>query len=293
MINSGMLMLREMLDLLPKSEKKLASYILEHPEEVPSLTVSELGKKSQTSGAAVIRLCKSLNLKGFQDLKIRIAGDLQRDLTIEHRDIEPNESCESIINKVTANSIQTIDETSNLLNVEQLDKAVQTILKANNIHLFGVGASAIAAVDAQQKFLRINKNATAFNDLHMAATIVANSKENDVVIGISFSGETKEVKQILEIAKERRVKTISLTKYGISPVSEIADIKLFTSVTKEATFRSGATSSRLAQLHVIDILFMCVASNTYKETIEYLDTTRDVIKSLNSQKKRSKKMDRE
>src|SRR5690625_7353091 len=82
----------------------------------------------------------------------------------------------------------------------------------------------------------------------MATTVVANSEENDVVFGISFSGETKEVAKILSLAKERGAMTISLTKYGRNLVSQQADINLYTSAMREATFRSAATSSRLAQL---------------------------------------------
>src|SRR5690625_7574186 len=79
------------------------------------MTANELGKRSTTSGAAVIRLCKSLNLKGFHDLKIRVAGDLQKTTQQGFRDIEPHESAMSIIDKMTNNSIQTIHETAELL----------------------------------------------------------------------------------------------------------------------------------------------------------------------------------
>lgn len=221
-----------------------------------------------------------IEIKGFQDLKLRIAGDLQRQQPVEERDINRNESIDSILQKVTTISQQTIQETADLLDVDQLRKAVEVILNSRNVHLYGVGASSIATYDAQQKFLRINRNAFVFSDLHMAATTIANGTAEDTLMAISFSGETNEVIKSLQIAKDSGMKTISLTKYGDSTVARLADINLFTSATKEANFRSGATSSRLAQLHVIDILFMCVASKTFDETIEYLDSTRQVIRSL-------------
>lgn len=273
----GLVMLSEMLSKLPPSERKIASYILQNPQESITMTASELGKQSSTSSAAVIRLCKSLDLKGLQELKLRIAGDLQKTGDQGFRDIEPNESRYTIIDKMTNNSIQTIKETAELLSTDELSKAVEILQKANNIHFFGVGASSIIAQDAQQKFLRINKNATAFSDVHMVATLVANAHENDVVFGISFSGKTFEVAKILELANKKGAKTISLTKYGTSVVSDQAEVRLYTSATREPTFRSGATSSRIAQLHVIDILFMCVASQAYDETIKYLDETRNAI----------------
>jgi len=270
-------MLSEMMEKLPPSERKIATYILENPREAISLTASELGKRSSTSSAAVIRLCKSLDLKGFQELKLRIAGDIQKTPHQEVRDIEPNESKYTIIEKMTTNSIQTLRETAELLSADELTKAIHALENANSIHFFGVGASHIIAQDAQQKFLRINKHATAFNDIHMAATVVANFGKDDVVVGISFSGNTVEVAKILELANKVGATTISLTKYGSSIVSERAGIRLYTSATREPTFRSGATSSRIAQLHAIDIIFMCVASQQYEETVTHIDETREAI----------------
>ncbi|WP_047979887.1 MurR/RpiR family transcriptional regulator [Ornithinibacillus contaminans] len=286
-MTGGLTMLTEMLPTLPPSEKKIASYIISHPEEAIKLTVQELGKRSETSGAAVIRLCKSLDLNGFQDLKFRIAGDIQKTTNEGFRDIKPNEPLQAIIDKMTNNSIQTIRETAELLRTDELEKAVHLLLHAKKIHFIGVGASGIIAKDAEQKFLRINKTVHAFSDIHMAATLVANGDEDDVVVGISFSGETKEVAKILELAKMKNMKTISLTKYGSSKVADHADIRLYTSATREPTFRSGATSSRIGQLQVIDILFMRVATLKYEETVEYIDVTRDAINfiTMNDKKK--------
>lgn len=282
------MMLAEMHSTLPPSERKLASYIMDYPQESISLTATELGRKSSTSGAAVIRLCKSLNLKGFQDLKIRVAGDLQKTTEHGYRDIKPNESTSSIIEKMTSNSIQTIRETADLLITDELQKTVDILSKARRIHFIGVGASGIIAQDAQQKFLRIDKLSYAFTDMHMATTLVANADKSDAVIGISFSGETPEVAKILSLAKENNIHTISLTKYGQSAVTEQADINLYTSGTPEPTFRSGATSSRMAQLQVVDILFMSVASQQYDESVKHLDATRAALDFLkkDSHKKR-------
>ncbi|WP_249650790.1 SIS domain-containing protein, partial [Lysinibacillus sp. D4A3_S15] len=85
-----------------------------------------------------------------------------------------------------------------------------------------------------------------FMDLHLGATAVVNAQEGHVVVGISFSGETHEVAKILEIAGQTSATTISLTRYGNSLDSSLADICLYLSPNVEATFRSGAASSRLA-----------------------------------------------
>ncbi|WP_430790837.1 MurR/RpiR family transcriptional regulator [Virgibacillus flavescens] len=288
-VKGGLVILNEMVTSLPPSEKKIADYILTNPEESILLTSLALAEKSNTSSAAVIRLCKSLGFTGFQELKIRVAGDLQAEAVNGYRDIEPNENYRNIIEKVTSNTVQTLKETIDIMNIDNLKKAVDTLLHAKSILFVGFGASHIAAKDAEQKFQRINKNALAISDVHMAATSIANKGPEDVVVGISFSGKTFEVIKLLELAKQKNTKTISITKYGNSPVTNFSDIQLFTSAAKEATFRSGATSSRIAQLHVIDILFMCLASEEYDETVKHLDETRDAIAFIKEDYSKAKK----
>src|SRR5699024_7386130 len=169
-----------------------------------AMTATELGRNSTTSGAAVIRLCKSLNLKGFQELKIRIAGDLQKTTEHGYRDIKPTESVASITEKMTSNSIQTIRETADLLSTEELQRAVNILSEARRIHSIGVGASGIIAQDAQQKFLRVDKLSDAFSDMHTAATLVANANadKGGLVIGISFSGETAAAASLVHLSYE-------------------------------------------------------------------------------------------
>ena len=272
--------MRFMLDQLSASERKIAEYILAHPQEAVHETAAGLGKRTGTSGATVVRLCKSLQLNGFQDLKMRIAGDLAKPEEDGYRDIKPEEPVEFITKKMTSNSIQSLRDTIEVIDLKELEKAVHVLLQANHVHFFGVGASHIIALDARQKWLRINKGVTAFSDLHLVATQIANAQPNDVVFAISYSGETPEVVRILRLAKEHGVKTISLTKYGPSTVADLSEIRLHIAHSGEAVFRSGATSSRIAQLHVIDILFLAMASKEYDQTVAFLDKTRKATRWL-------------
>ncbi|NGP44229.1 MurR/RpiR family transcriptional regulator [Bacillaceae bacterium SIJ1] len=281
MLKGGLTMLESMLDKLPRSEKKIATYIMEYPEKAVQCTASELGELSETSSAAVIRLCKSLGLKGFQELKLRVAGDLQKEPSYGFRDIHPDETTADVMSKITSNAIASITETAELLQVQAINDAVTTIRNASAVHIFGIGASSIVAKDFQQKLLRIQKHATAYESRHMASIQAAGAEKGDVVMGISFSGNTKEVKEFLELGRAAGAVAISLGSYGQSLVSSVADIELSTSPTREATFRSGATSSRIAQLLIIDVLFMCLCTSDYERSIQAIDFSRQVIDRLN------------
>src|SRR5690625_3549386 len=130
-IKGGLIALKEVVNSLPPSEKKIAEYILEKPEEAIHQTAMTLGERSQTSSAAVMRLCKSLGFSGFQELKIRVAGDLQTNSSESgYRDIEPHENYRDIIDKVTSNAMQTLRETTDILSVSEIHKAVKVLSEA-------------------------------------------------------------------------------------------------------------------------------------------------------------------
>lgn len=284
MTTGGLNRLRSILPQLPPSEKKVAQFILEQPEKLLHATASEISQMAGSSSAAVIRLCKSMGVKGFQELKVRVAGDLVKVPETGYRDIESGETLAGITQKTLSNGIQSLTDTAELMDYGQMEAAVEALAGAKTVHCFGIGASSLIAMDAQQKLLRIHKNATAFTDTHLVASLIANAEADDVLLGISFSGETQEVARLLSLAQKRGVKTISLTKYGSSAAASLADINLFTSASSEAPLRSAATASRFAQLFVIDVLFMGVATKEFDQTVQYIDRSRKAISFLKESK---------
>ncbi|MCI2253683.1 MurR/RpiR family transcriptional regulator [Domibacillus sp. PGB-M46] len=284
MTTGGLNRLRSILPQLPPSEKKVAQFILGQPEKLLHATASEISQMAGSSSAAVIRLCKSMGVKGFQELKVRVAGDLVKVPEAGYRDIESGETLDGITQKTLSNGIQSLTDTAELIDYGQMEAAVEALAGAKTVHCFGIGASSLIAMDAQQKLLRIHKNATAFTDTHLVASLIANAAADDVLLGISFSGETQEVARLLSLAQKRGVKTISLTRYGSSTAASLADINLFTSASSEAPLRSAATASRFAQLFVIDVLFMGVATKEFDQTVQYIDRSREAIGFLKESK---------
>jgi DNA-binding MurR/RpiR family transcriptional regulator len=276
-ISGGLAMIKNVINDLPESEKKIASYILYNPSAVLTMTAAELGDASSTSSSAVIRLCKSLNLSGFQELKMRILGDINSLHEASYSDIKKNDTVTSIMQSLRNNAIKSIDETMQFLNEETLKNCVELINKADTILIYGMGASFLAAKDAQQKFIRVNKSCYAMEDTHLNATMIANLAKNDLVIGISTSGETKETIRLVELANLRNINTIGITKYGKSTLGKLSKYNLYTPSSIETPFRSAATASRMSQLYIIDVLFMCYATSKYDSAINYLKNTVDTI----------------
>lgn len=265
---------------LPESERKAAKYILTAPGEISGLSIHAVADKAGTSAAAITRLCRSLGLTGFPDLKIRLSVDNAKPQKPGYYDIERGETIHNVIQKTVANSLQAIQDTMLHLQPELIEQVVECFRKASVIHMYGVGASAIVAADAAQKWLRLGKQAFALQDEHLIAAALASAPPGALFMGVSYSGNTKEVLQLFRIAQKYGVRTIGLSRFGNHKVSELADLMLYTPQAPEATLRSGASGSRLAQLVMIDILFFAYASTQYDETILRLGQTHEATALL-------------
>lgn len=278
MVNGGLVRIREALSLIKPAERNAAHYILKHPEEVVRLSVKELAERSDSSQAAIIRMCKNLGLEGFQELKIRIVGDIHSTSNgdEDYKEILPNDDIPTLIENISSNNIYSIRETLKILDPIATGKAVQALFRANRIDFYGVAASQIIAQDAQQKFIRINKSCTAYPDSHLQLTSAVTLTPHDVAVGISYSGETSQVISAIRQAKEAGAITVGITKYGSSSLTDLVDIQLATSST-ESNIRSAATSSRISQLNVIDILYTGVAALDYDQSVSLLSKTRKVL----------------
>lgn len=273
----SLIKIKEILNKLSPSERKVGQYIIDNPSSICDLSIGELAQKSGSSEATVVRLCKLLDFNGYKDFKISITKDMaymsKEDEDEQYTDVEPGDSLEKIIQNISYNNKKSIDNTLEIISFDSIERAVNLIVSANRIELFGVGASFIIAYDAVQKFSRINKIAMSSPDPHIQIANAANLKKGDVAVAISYSGETRDTYDSIKMAKEAGAATISLTKFGQSSISDICDINLFVSA-PEISIRSGAMSSRIAQLNMIDILFTGVASRQFSEVKKHLQKTR-------------------
>jgi len=268
--------IKELQITFKPSEAKIAKYILDNADVVTELSINELAKACDTSEASIVRFCRTIGLKGFQELKIKIAVSLSKQTKKLDGGITDDDDVADVIQKIANFNKQAIDNTISLLDVKSIIKAVDALSNANKIDFYGVAASGTVAYDAMLKFARINIPCTAYQDSHLQLTSAVNLKKGDVACGISYSGATKEIVEAIQVAKEAGATTISLTKYGQSPLVKTADINLFVS-SEEAMFRSGAMASRIAQLTVIDILFILVARKKYNEVVKYLENTSEIL----------------
>ncbi|MED5018345.1 MurR/RpiR family transcriptional regulator [Paenibacillus chibensis] len=280
-INDNILIkIREMKDSLTPVEKMVAEYVLQNLEEIPHLSIKSLAQLTKTSDASVLRFCKTMGYSGYRSFIVSISASLgsmeeQKD---PYTDIQPGDDLTVIISNTSRNNIKSIEDTMSVIDKNEVDRAVQVLRQSNRIVFFGIGASGLVGIDAEQKFSRINKMCHTYTDGHSQLTAATLMDKGDVAVFISNSGSTSEILESLEITKKSGATIIAITKYNKSELADKANIVLNIS-TPELTIRSGAMGSRIAMLTVIDILFAGVASAEYKNVKKYLTKTHNIIAS--------------
>lgn len=275
---SCMVNIQSKIKLLTGSEKKVADYILENYMRVLNYTVMELAEKADVSDATVVRFCRSVGYKGFQDLKINLAQDAIVPYKHLNNSLEEEDTPEQIVSKVVRSEIETLEETLHILDVQELESAAKAIKNAKRVVFFGAGGSAMVAHDALHKLLKIGIRCIVEEDADIQAMESALLEDGDVAIGISHSGTNKGVLDCLRNAKANGAITIGLTTYGKSPLQRMCDHVLMTS-TKETVFKSESVTARIAQLAVIDSLVAVISFMDYDSSYNAIQKTRNATSS--------------
>jgi DNA-binding MurR/RpiR family transcriptional regulator len=283
------LKLRELRNSLTPVEKAIGTYILENKEEVPRLSVKALARNSHTSDASVLRFCKALGYRGYRDFIVGISAALgsANESSSEYTDIQPGDDLQIIITNISHSNCKSIEDTMSVIDRSAIGRAVELLRRATRIDFYGVAASGLVCMDAQQKFTRIGKTCFAYTDGHAQLTAASLLHPGDVAVLISNSGDTLDILDTLEVAKSSGASIIAITRYVKSELASQADVVLSIS-TPELTIRSGAMGSRIAMLNIIDILFAGVASADYKSVKACLSRTYNVLLCKHKQTNRDK-----
>jgi len=262
------------------TEKRIVELLLGSPEAVRELSIAALAGQAGVSEASIVRLARKLKLKGYPELRLALAHDAgRRSLSQLHEDVTDGDEAAQILQKVVAATHTTLDDTAAVIDRTALVTAVNELRQARTINFIGIGASGVVAQDAQWRFLKAGFACWSLTDSGSALSRTAALGPGDTVVAISHSGRTREVVLAAEEARRRGAFVVGITQFGQQPLVAHCDVALFTS-SRETAFRSEAMASRIAQLVIVDSLFVAVAMSRYEEVSDRLDAARSASASL-------------
>lgn len=268
-MKSVLVRLEEYLPRASEAEKGAVKLLLQSPESVVDLSIQQFANRTFTSASTIIRLCRRIGFDGYKEFHKALLYELavRKEANDEQiRKIEREDTLEAIVQKVTYRNILSLENTKKLLNLETLRECVELIDRADNLILFGMGASMLVARDTCLKFVRVNKSCYFGDDWHLQLLYAKNSTERDVAIAISYSGVTRETLACVETVKKNGTPVIAITRFEPSKLVKLADYSLYVA-TIELFSRIGAMSSRMAQSNIIDILYSAYVNKNYDENV--------------------------
>ncbi len=266
--------MKEMQSELTAKEKKISKYILQHLDKIVYMNTYQIADKCKVSQASVVRFAKKLGYSGFPEFKISFGRDMGRrdveeKINFIYEDIQETDELDDLIKKIVYANSNIIQDTYSILDTNTVKEAVEIIKNARKIFILGAGYSGIVAKDFHYKLGELGMNSICEADYHIQLASISTLNENDVVFVISQGGKTVDIYNLVKEAKKRKVKIISVTQMSSNPIRDLADIKISTIMEKN-NFRSTALSSRIAQLTIIDIIYVALITENKELAEKYI-----------------------
>ncbi|WP_277673900.1 MurR/RpiR family transcriptional regulator [Piscibacillus halophilus] len=268
--------IRGSMSQFSEKERQIATYILRNPQLIIHTTINQVADDLGIAEATVFRFCRRLGFKGYQALKIALAAEVVAPIEDIHEEISEEDTTLEVTEKVFQSNIQAIERTKEIQNEKTIDTIIDHLIRSNGVYFFGNGGSGVVAQDAQHKFLRLGVNAHVYCDTHLQLMATSQLTSHNIAFFISHTGANIDILEVVEMAKERGVFTVAITNFAKSPLSEAVDVSLYT-VSEETEYRTEALASRIAELSIIDALYVNYHIKTLEKSTAAVNRMRQAI----------------
>ena len=255
---------------LTATERKAADYLMGHLSQAQFLSISELAEACGVAEATISRFCRRLGYGGYSAFKLAIAKSLApapHPLGEARGEVGPEDSVLVMGEKLLHTNTSVMSQTLGLLNPETLGRAADLLCGARQVYCMGQGGSMILAMEAAHLFSTCWPHYHAVQGSHIQAITAALLGEEDVLLFFSYSGSTRDILDLMQVARERRCKIILVTRFPKSPGAALADVVLQCG-SDEGPLQMGTVPARISQLFLVDILFNEVCRRNLPEAMQ-------------------------
>ena len=269
--------LKSAVEALKPAEQTIAQFVLADPGSVIQMSISELAQRADVGESTVVRFCRALGYSGYQEFKLRVAQDIVEPSEFIHEKISFQDRTDEIAAKIFQANLKVVEDTRRSLDPGRIDAAAGLLAAARRIEIYGVSYSYFTALDLKHKLLRLGRIADAYGDGHLQAMGASSLSKEDVAIGISHSGSTRDVLDALGIARQAGARVIAITNFSPCPLTRIADVVLLTAAA-DTPLGGEVLTSRIAQLCVIDVLSAAIAVRLGEGCLQFIQRASEAIK---------------
>jgi len=275
--------IRMRLPLLTPLEARVVETVFALRSFNDDTSLKEIATDAGVSEAMVVKIAKKLGFAGYREFRNVVSQYNSLPTAEMHQELSVEDTSEEIIQKVFRTSIHALEETLSIMDVKAFDRAADLIHGARHRDFYGVGGSAQIARDAAHKFLRIGVRASVYDDSHMMLMSASLLGSDDIAVGFSHSGNTMAVIEAMQTARRNGARTIAITNYNESPLAQHSDVVLCSTAQGSPLMGENA-AARIAQLNILDAVFVAVAQRDYTAAENNLEKTMAAVASKRKDK---------
>jgi DNA-binding MurR/RpiR family transcriptional regulator len=275
--------IRMMMPLLTPLEARVVETVFALRSFDDETSLKEIATEAGVSEAMVVKITKKLGFAGYREFRTALSQYNRLPTAEMHQELSLDDTSHEIVQKVFRTSIQALEETLAIMDMDAFDRAADLIHGARQRDFYGVGGSAQIARDVAHKFLRIGVRSSVVDDSHMMLMSASLLGHEDIAIGFSHSGNTVAVIEAIQLARRNGARTIAVTNYNGSPLAQQADVVLCSTAQGSPLMGENA-AARIAQLNILDAVFVAVAQRDYKSAEKNLERTMAAVASKRKDK---------
>lgn len=251
-----------LMEGLSPSERSIASFILDHPEDVSMMTVRELASAAGTSPASVSRFARTLDYRSYSDLRIALGVSTNR--SIGKDEISGGKiSLEDVtgsVKYVLDHKVKELYQTASLIDEKEFSGVVNLLHDASLVLIAGVGNTLSMGANAAFKFSQAGVRASCPNNTEAMISAAMNLTANDVLLVMSTSGYSKRLVNAFDYAEDSGAPIVMITDNPNTPLAKRAS-HLIRAVSRDhAVVGNDILFSHNSLNYVIELLFLFLIS---------------------------------
>lgn len=266
---------------LRPSEVKVADFVIRNAKEVSKISIKNLSQKTGISEPTIIRFVKSIGYTGYREFKDSIILDMANSKNYEEAsllhgfNLKKEDKIQDVPKKTIHTTINILEEMLKSISLNSFEEAINMILNARRIGIYGVENSMSVISDLTNKLLYLGLDVRRQEDIYMQNLCANSLTKNDLAIGISYSGSSKDTVDIIKRAKESGAKTLVITNFDKSIISNYADILIHSSDSKSNIY-GNAIFSRTSQIAIVDMIYIGLILSDYEKFSKILDRNGEI-----------------
>ena len=266
--------LRTMLEFMNSAERKIAKVILADPERFTKYSLSELARISGVAQGSIINFSKKYCGGGFPELKLAVARAIVGSKETPFSTTAATGTMRESLNSTVSDICIALDNTAALNSEDELSAAVDMLLSAKKIEIYGIFRSAVVATDMYFQLIQLGVPSTFVSDVLTCAMSASMLDSESLVVAVSSSGQTQDVIDAVKLAKANGAKILAITAHKESPLASLADVTLIASPSGN-TLSGHSTEIRTSQLALVDTL-----CTSLRELLEGSDSRYEIMSRI-------------